>query len=138
MKRLLYDINRKNRGRLAREYLQDVFNNPNHPMYAASDVVLADKCNVTRLTIINIRKGLDLKNRNQRVIDLLHCVNTNRYTIAELAAKFGLKYQNTYKLLKKHRLQTRPDKPPIDSMLEYLGRKKKSTQNLMVKFYGNR
>ncbi len=119
MKQINYDTNKKNRGKLARQYLQDVFTNPGHPMYAASDVQFAKKLNVTRLTVINIRKDLNIKSRYHRIVDLLKSIDTRRYTITKLSEKIGLKYQNTYQLIKKHSLQTQQDKPPIESMLEH-------------------
>ncbi|NLD91341.1 MAG: hypothetical protein GX639_01600 [Fibrobacter sp.] len=119
------DKNRKNRGVLARHYLQTVFKNPKHPMYTASDTDFARDLNVTRLTVINIRKKLHMENRHNRIIDLLKQIDTTEYTLRELAALLDLKYQNLYKLVRMLKLQTRPDKKPIESMIEF---QKKSKQ----------
>ena len=116
--------NRKKRGQNARQYIHKELNNPKSRMYTATDVQFAKECNVTRLTVINIRRELNLKSRYLRVIDLLRSIDTKRYTITELGRKLGLKYQNTYQLIKKLRLKTRPDKRPIENILEFLERKR--------------
>jgi hypothetical protein len=117
--------NRKTRGALARCYIQSALNNPHHLMYTASDVEFAKRLRVTRLTVINIRREMGLKGRNSRVIDLLLRIDTTTLTIKALCARLCLKYPNTYKLVRKMGLKTRPDIRPIDTMIEYQKRNRK-------------
>jgi len=125
MKKLKYHTNRKKRGVLARQYLEDVFNDPCHPLYVASDVQLAKKLNITRLTVLNIRKEMGFTGRNERVIDLLNKTETKKFTLKELSMKLGIKYQNLYKLTRRLGLHTRTDKRPIEAMIEHQRRMKK-------------
>ena len=118
--------NKRTRGLLARRYLRKLQHNQKHPLYTATDIQLANKLNVTRLTIKNIRCELGLKCRNGRVVDLLQSIDTRKYTIKELASKVLSKYQNTYKLVKGLKLKTRRDKPPIECMLEHRKRNRLS------------
>lgn len=118
--------NRKTRGELARCFIRGALNDPNHEMYTASDVEFARKLDITRLTVINIRKKSNLKGRNFRVIGMLQKMDTSKLTIKELAAKLHMKYQNTYALVRKLGLQTQPDKKPIEYMLEHQRQRKKN------------
>jgi hypothetical protein len=111
--------NRKTRGELARRYIQRIFNNPEDPMYTASDVTLAKQFNITRLTVINIRTEMGLKGRNARVVELLANIDTSKFTIKEISARINVKYQNVYKIIKQLNLKVYADKRPIESMLEY-------------------
>jgi hypothetical protein len=120
--------NRKLRGASARCFIQDALNNPHHAMYTASDVEFAKKLDVSRLTVINIRRRLKLKGRNFRVIGMLQKIDTSKLTIKELAAKLCIKYPNTYTLVRKLSLQTLQDKKPIDCMIEYQRSKNKLTK----------
>ncbi len=119
--------NRKTRGAIARNFILDVLSNPNHQMYAASDVEFAKMLNVTRLTVYNIRKELVLKSRKKRVIELIDREDISSMTMKDLSFKLNLKYQNIYQLTKKLGLKTLPDKKPIDFMLEHQRSKSKST-----------
>lgn len=126
MMKYQYCRNKRIRGILARIYMQRVLINPQDPMYSASDVSLARKLNVSRLTIVNIRKELNLKNRKNRIVALLNQIDTQTLTMKELSSKLALKYQNTYQVVKTMGLKTLPDKKPIESMIEYQMQRKKT------------
>lgn len=91
MMKYQYCRNKRIRGILARIYMQRVLINPQDPMYSASDVSLARKLNVSRLTIVNIRKELNLKNRKNRIVALLNQIDTQTLTMKELSSKLALK-----------------------------------------------
>ena len=118
--------NRKTRGALARCFILEALNDPNHEMYTASDVEFARKLDITRLTVINIRKKSNLKGRKFRVIGMLRNMDTSKLTIKELASKLHMKYPNTYALVRKLSLPTLPDKRPIAYMLEHQKQRKKN------------
>lgn len=110
--------NRKVRGLSARRYIHATLDNPEDPLYTASDTKLAKILHVTRLTVINIRKEMNIENRNCRLVKLLQNTDTVNFTIRELAEKLDLKYPCLYRLLRDLKLKTRADRKPIDCMLE--------------------
>lgn len=126
MMKYQYCRNKRIRGILARIYIQRVLLNPQDPMYAASDCEFARKLNISRLTVVNIRKEFKLKNRKKRIVDLLNQIDTSTITIKDLSGKLCLKYQNTYQVIKQLGLKTLPDKKPIESMIEYQMQRKKT------------
>lgn len=101
-----------------RLYINQALCDPSHPMYAASDVRIAKELHITRLTVINIRKEQKIESRKSRILKLLNGLDTGSLTINEIASRFHLKYQNIYQLIRKHGLKTRPDKKPIESLIE--------------------
>lgn len=119
----------------ARKYIDRALRDCSHPMYTANDVEIAKKLQVTRLTVINIRKELEIECRKNRVLNLLKGIDTSQNTIKELASKYRLKYQNTYQLTRAHGLQTRPDRRPIVALIESQ-KNRKNTSRLFIATVG--
>ncbi len=119
----------------ARMYIIQALNDPSHPMYAANDVEIARELQVTRLTVINIRKELNIECRKCRVLKLLRGVDTSMHTIKELAFKYRLKYQNTYQLIRAYGLKTRPDRRPIEFLIDSR-KNRKNTSRLLIRTAG--
>jgi hypothetical protein len=108
-----YTIKRRSKGKIAEIGVEMIFSNENHRLYTASDIEIAREYNVSRLTILNIRKQLSIKSRNERIIDILNKIDTTTMTLKELSVYLGVKYPNLHKIVKSLKLKTRPAIRPI-------------------------
>lgn len=109
----------------ARKMMSKIFSDQDHPLYLVKDIDLANKFDVSRLTIYNIREELGIKPRTERIIDKLKNIDTKKYTKKELATMLGLKYQNLYKILRESKIKVKADTPPIVAMIRYQKEKTK-------------
>lgn len=114
----------RQRAAVAQNFLESALADMNHTLFTAHDHVIAKQFNISRLTVINIRKRLSIKPRKDRVVELLKSIETSRYTLKELSAKLGLKYQNLYQIVRLLNLKTRPDVRPIVRLVEFQRRRR--------------
>lgn len=87
------------RAKFARDQLKNIFTDITDPLHLAKDIDLAKKYDVARHTIYKIRHDLKIPPRSKRVLNVLKNMDTGRYTLNEIAARWNLKYQNIYKLV---------------------------------------
>lgn len=109
----------------ARKMMSKIFADQDHPLYLEKDIDLADKFDVSRLTIYSIREELGIKSRADRILDKLKKIDTKKYTKKELATMLGLKYQNLYKIIRESKIKVKADTPPIVAMIKYQKEKTK-------------
>lgn len=119
-------IGGQDRADRARKELAKIFKDEDHQLYLEKDIDLANKYDVSRLTIYNIREELGIPSRTDRIVGRLKKIDTKKYTKRELASLLGLKYQNLYKILRERKIRVKPDTPPIVSMIKHQKEKRDS------------
>ena len=107
------------RAQKAREAMSKIFSDPNHELFLEKDIDLANRFNVSRLTIYNIREELKIPPRTDRILKKLKGIDTKQFTKKELADKLHMKYQNLYKIIQEYKIKVKPDVRPIVSMLKF-------------------
>lgn len=107
------------RAQKAREAMSKIFSDPNHELFLEKDIDIANRFNVSRLTIYNIREELKIPPRTDRILKKLKGIDTKQFTKKELADKLHMKYQNLYKIIQEYKIKVKPDVRPIVSMLKF-------------------
>ena len=97
------------RAKKAREEMQLILTDENHPLYLAKDIEFARRYDVSRLTIYNIRDDLKQPSRYQRIVKKLKSLDLSLYTINDLTKMLQVKYQNLYKIILENKLKVKVD-----------------------------
>lgn len=121
------------RAQKAREAMSKIFSDPNHELFLEKDIELANRFNVSRLTIYNIREELKIPPRTDRILKKLKGIDTKQFTKKELADKLHMKYQNLYKIIQEYKIKVKPDVRPIVSMLKFQKEKIKNADTPVKK-----
>ncbi len=92
------------RARGARSDIRAIYNDPDHPLYLAKDIILANKFNISRHTIYKIRDEIKVPPRSKRILMRLQLMDTRPLSIGQIARKLSsdvvdIKYQNLYKII---------------------------------------
>jgi len=103
------------RAEKAREFMQEVMQDPSHSMRFAKDIDFARKFSVSRHTIYKIRRDLQIPDRLDRIVAKLKSVDTSNYTMWELCSLLNVRYAGLYKIVKEHNL---PVKSAVKSQPE--------------------
>lgn len=111
----------------ARKALSKIFSKPKHPLYFEKDISLAQKFDVSRLTVYSIRDELGIPSRSIRILNYIKKMGPENYTIQELADLLDIKYQNMYKIVNQYGIKVKPDVRPVDTMNDYLREKKEKS-----------